>query len=205
MNDFLTALGNFDTQLYLAIAEQRNIVTSVIAVAFTYLNWNGFFWWVLAFLLLRSRGVNRRGIAATATVVLGMLDGWVLTEILKLIVRRPRPFDAIGVPPSLLPAPETLIAHPSSFSFPSGDATIAMGAAVAFAFVSPRYRVPVLFLGIGCALARVVVGVHYPIDVLGGMAIGTASGLLAPRAIALLRRRLRWRAFVIPHTHWDRE
>src|SRR5206468_5799210 len=31
------------------------------------------------------------------------------------------------------------------------------------------------------------------------------SGLLAPRAVALLRRRLRWRAFVIPHTHWDRE
>ncbi len=205
MNDLLTALGNFDTQLYLAIAEQRNIVTSVIAVAFTYLNWNGFFWWVLAFLLLRSRGLNRRGIAATATVVFGMLDGWALTEILKLIVRRPRPFDAIGVLPSILPAPETIIAHPSSFSFPSGDATLAMGAAVAFASVSPRYRVPVLFLGIGCALARVVVGVHYPIDVLGGMAIGTASGLLAPRAIALLRRRLRWRAFVIPHTHWDRE
>jgi len=33
LNDFLNALGNFDTQLYLAIAEQRNIVTSVIAVA----------------------------------------------------------------------------------------------------------------------------------------------------------------------------
>jgi len=76
LNDFLTALGNFDTQLYLAIAEQRNIVTSVIAVAFTYLNWNGFFWWVLAFLLLRSRGVNRRGIAATATVVYGTGASW---------------------------------------------------------------------------------------------------------------------------------
>jgi alpha-mannosidase len=109
------------------------------------------------------------------------------------------------VPPSILPAPETIIAHPSSFSFPSGDATLAMGAAVAFASVSPRYRVPVLFLGIGCALARVVVGVHYPLDVLGGMTVGIVSGLLAPRAIAILRRRLRWRAFVIPHTHWDRE
>ena len=45
MNDFLAALGNFDTQLYLAIAAQRNVVTSVIAVALTYLNWDGFFWW----------------------------------------------------------------------------------------------------------------------------------------------------------------
>ena len=205
MNDLLAALGNFDTQLYLAIAAQRNLVTSVIAVALTYLNWNGFFWWILAFLLLRSRGLNRRGVAATGTVVLAMLAAWGFTEILKLIVRRPRPFDALANAPGLLPAPETVIAHPSSFSFPSGDAALAMGAAIAFAQVSPKYRAPILLLGASAALARVVVGVHYPFDVLGGMAVGIAAGLLAPRAVALLRRRLRWRAFVIPHTHWDRE
>ena len=205
MNDFLAALGNFDTQLYLAIAEQRNPVTSVIAVALTYLNWNGFFWWILAFLLLRSRGFNRRGIAATGTVVLGALDAWLVTEILKLIVRRPRPFDALANAPGILPAPETVIAHPSSYSFPSGDAALAMGAAVAFAYVSPKYRVPILLLGVAAALARVVVGVHYPLDVVGGMLVGIVSGLVAPRAIGLVRRRLRWRAFVIPHTHWDRE
>ena len=205
MNDFLGALGNFDTQLYLAIAEQRNPVTSVLAVALTYLNWNGFFWWILAFLLLRSRGLNRRGIAATGTVVLGALDAWLVTEILKLIVRRPRPFDALANAPGILPAPETVIAHPSSYSFPSGDAALAMGAALAFAYVSPKYRVPILLLGVAAALARVVVGVHYPLDVLGGMIVGIVSGLVASRAIGLVRRRLRWRAFVIPHTHWDRE
>ncbi len=205
MNDLVSALGNFDTQLYLAIAEQRNFVTSVIAVALTYLNWDGFFWWILAFLLLRSRGLNRRGIAATATVVFGMIDAWLLTELIKLVVRRPRPFDALAHAPGALPAPETVIAHPSSYSFPSGDAALAMGAAVAFAYVTPKYRVPILLLGISAALARVVVGVHYPFDVLGGMIVGIVSGLLAPQAVALVRRRLRWSAFVIPHTHWDRE
>jgi len=205
LNDLLAALGNFDTQLYLAIAAQRNPVTSVIAVALTYLNWNGFFWWILAFLLLRSRGLNRRGIAATGTVVAALLTSWWFTELLKFVVQRPRPFDALANSPGPLPAPETVIAHPSSYSFPSGDASIAMGAAVAFAYVSPRYRVPVLLLGISCALARVVVGVHYPFDVLGGITVGTVFGLLAPRGVALVRRRLRWHAFVIPHTHWDRE
>jgi membrane-associated phospholipid phosphatase len=205
LNDFLAALGNFDTQLYLAIAEQRNLVTSVIAVALTYLNWNGFFWWILTFLLLRSRGLNRRGIGATATVVFAMVDAWALDELIKLVVRRPRPFEALVNAPSALPAPETVVAHPSSYSFPSGDAALAMGAAVALAYVTPKYRAPILLLGIAAALARVVVGVHYPFDVLGGMTVGIVSGLLAPQAIALLRRRLRWRAFVIPHTHWDRE
>ena len=205
MNDLLSAIGNFDTQLYLAIAEQRNIVTSIIAVALTYLNWNGFFWWILAFLLFRSRGLNRRGLAATATVVFGMVDAWAIDELIKLVVRRPRPFEALANAPGALPAPETVVAHPSSYSFPSGDAALAMGAAVAFAYVTPKYRVPVLLLGISAALARVVVGVHYPLDVLGGMTVGVISGLLAPQAIGLLRRRLRWQALVIPHTHWDRE
>ncbi|OLC19652.1 MAG: hypothetical protein AUH33_05335 [Chloroflexi bacterium 13_1_40CM_68_21] len=205
MNDILGALGAFDTQLYLALAAQRNVVTSVIAVSLTYLNWNGFFWWILAFLLLRSRGLTRRGITATATAVIGLVDAWAFAEILKLVVRRPRPFDAIPNAPGGLPAPETVVAHPSSFSFPSGDAALAMGAAVAFAYVTPRFRVPILLLGVAASLARLVVGVHYPFDVLGGMTIGIVSGLAAPRAIALLRRRLRWRAFVIPHTHWDRE
>jgi alpha-mannosidase/mannosylglycerate hydrolase len=199
LNEALGALGAFDTQLYLAIAAQRNLVTSVVAVALTYLNWNGFFWWVLSFLLLRARGLNRRGIAATATVVLALVDGWVLAELAKLIVRRVRPFDAI---PN---APETLIAHPITLSFPSGDAALAMGTAVAFAVVVPRFRAPVLLLGVAAALARVVVGVHYPSDVLAGAAIGIASGLGAPLAVAAVRRRLRWRAFVVPHTHWDRE
>ena len=205
MNDLLGALGNFDTQLYLAIAAQRNLFTSVVAVALTYLNWNGFYWWVLAFLLLRSRGWNRRGVAATGTVVMALLSAWWAAELVKLIVQRPRPFIAIPEAPGLLPAPETLVAHPTTYSFPSGDAAIAMGAAVAFATVSPRYRVPLLLLGVAAAFARVVVGVHYPFDVLGGIAVGTAAGLVAPRAIAIVRRRLRWRAFVVPHTHWDRE
>jgi membrane-associated phospholipid phosphatase len=205
MSDFLAALGNFDTQLYLAIAEQRTPVTSIVAVALTYLNWNGFFWWILTLLLLRSRGLGRRGIAAAATVVFGLIDAWALAEIIKLIVRRPRPFEALANAPGGLPAPETIVAHPASFSFPSGDAAIAMGAAVALAHVAPRYRAPVLLLGIAAALARVVVGVHYPFDVLGGMVVGIVSGLAAPRAIGVVRRHLRWRAFVIPHTHWDRE
>src|SRR5207237_10227426 len=119
LTEFLSTLGNFDTQLYLAIAAQRNIVISIVAVALTYLNWNGFYWWILALLLLHSRGLTRRGIAATGTVVLALVDAWWVTELLKLVVRRPRPFDALTASPQLLPAPETSIPPPSTSRAPS--------------------------------------------------------------------------------------
>src|SRR5256712_8755681 len=133
------------------------------------------------------------------TVFVGMVDGWILAELLKLIVRRPRPFTAI------VDVPVTLIDHPASFSFPSGDATFAVGAAIALGAVAPRWRVPALLFAIAVLFERVAVGVHYPSDVLAGALLGTISGLAAPRAMTLMRRRLRWRGFVVPHTHCDRE
>jgi alpha-mannosidase len=47
--------------------------------------------------------------------------------------------------------------------------------------------------------------VHYPLDALGGAAVGIAWGLAAPPIVAWILRRYPWRVFVVPHTHWDRE
>src|SRR5207245_383965 len=164
----------------------------------------------------RARGFGRRGLWAALTIYLGLVDGWIVAELAKLVFRRARPFDYLVLPPrDLTPpydirvplaiAPDTLIPHPTSFSFPSGDAAFAFGAAVALASVAPRFRVLALLFAVAASLSRVVVGAHSPFDVLAGAAVGIASGLLAPRAVAAVRRRQRWRAFVVPHTHWDRE
>ena len=199
MSGLLDALGAFDAQLYLAVAGQRNVVADALAVAITFLNFDGFLWWFAALLLARTRGLGRRGLASIATVILGFVGAWGFADLLKLLIRRPRPFDAIAG------APDTLLAHPASFSFPSGDAALAFGAAAALGIVAPRYRAFALLFALAVAVSRVLAGVHYPSDVLAGAAIGVACGLFAPRVIALARRRWRWRAFVVPHTHWDRE
>jgi membrane-associated phospholipid phosphatase len=196
--DFVAGL---DRQLYGAItsATSQSTAIAVLVVAIAWINWNGLVWWLSGALISRARGFGRRGAWAMLTVYLGMSMGWFTSEVLKLVFRRPRPFAQI------VDAPTTLIDHPASFSFPSGDATLAVGAAVAIAAVAPRWRWPALLFAIAVMFARVAVGVHYPSDVLAGAAVGTASGLLAPRAVALLRRRVPWRVFVVAHTHWDRE
>ncbi len=190
-----------DDQLYRAVfsAVVASPVLAFLAVAIYWSNWNGLLWLIIGLGLARARG-GRRGLSALLTVWLGMGIGWAVTEfILKPLIHRPRPFL------SLTDLPPTLIAHPSSYAFPSGDATFATGAAVALGFVAPRWRIPALLMAAAVCVERVAVGVHHPLDVLAGAAVGTASGLLAPLVVRSIRRRMRWRIFVVAHTHWDRE
>lgn len=197
----MEGLLGVDRQLYIAIvtAVAGNAQIAALAVVAAYVNWNGLVWWIAGALVARARGWGRRAVWGALTVYLGLCDGWLAAEVLKLVVRRPRPFTVIP------DVPHTLVAEPTSFSFPSGDTAFAFGAAIALAHVEPAWRLPALLFAVAVACERVAVGVHYPLDVLAGALIGTVSGLSAPLAVALLRRRARWRAFVVPHTHWDRE
>ena len=75
----------------------------------------------------------------------------------------------------------------TDFSFVSDHSTLAMALGVGLFVANRRLG----FIGIGLALAegfsRVYMGVHYPTDVIGGFALGTAVVLvLAPLAMALL-------------------
>jgi len=195
----MEALLAFDARLYSAIVEARSGLLGVLALVFVYANLLGFIWWITGIGLMRRRGFGRRGLWIGFTVFSGLLIAWGAAELLKQVVRRPRPFLAIP------DAPATLIGHPGSYSYPSGDTALAFGAAVALGLAMPRLRLPALLIAICVGASRVLVGVHYPLDVAGGAAIGIAGGLLAPHVVAAIRRRIGWRVFVVPHTHWDRE
>jgi undecaprenyl-diphosphatase len=94
-------------------------------------------------------------------------------------------------PPVRFVEPEPLLRTPSSHSFPSGHSTTAFAAATVLALYVPRFRVPLFVLAALIAWSRVVVGVHYPLDVLGGAVLGTGLGLAAARALPQLARARR--------------
>lgn len=78
-------------------------------------------------------------------------------------------------------------------SFPSGHSTTAGAFIVAFWLIFPRLRPLVVVVGLAVALSRIVVGAHYPSDVLAGLALGSAwalvlAGLFAWRGLAFSRR-----------------
>jgi membrane-associated phospholipid phosphatase len=71
---------------------------------------------------------------------------------------------------------------PSKLSFPSAHAASSFAAATALGRVEPRTRVPLYALAAGICLSRPYLGMHYPSDVLAGVALGTLIGGLVPGA-----------------------
>jgi undecaprenyl-diphosphatase len=103
-----------------------------------------------------------------------------LSGALKLAFERDRP-------PVSEPVPEPLLEAPSTYSFPSGHATVAFACATVLALAVPRLRWPLFALAALIAWSRVYVGVHYPGDVLAGAVLGVAIAI----ALRMLARALR--------------
>jgi undecaprenyl-diphosphatase len=83
--------------------------------------------------------------------------------------------------------PEPLVRAPTDLSFPSGHAATSFASAALLAWAAPRFALPLYVLAGAIAFSRVYVGVHYPLDVLAGAALG----LLVATALRLLPATLR--------------
>lgn len=100
---------------------------------------------------------------------------------LKLAIERDRP-------PLSRPVPEPLLESPSTFSFPSGHATVSFACATVLALAVPRLRWQLYALAALIAFSRVYVGVHYPFDVLAGAVLGVVLATALRKLAGVLRR-----------------
>ena len=121
---------------------------------------------------VRDPQQRRPWLRATATVV----GAHAVSVVLKRLVRRHRPSD---------PRIRVLVAAPSQWSFPSSHATSTTAAAVAYSRLLRR-RYPLFSIPVMMA-SRVILGVHYPSDVLAGSVIGAVMGYWVARSPAASR------------------
>lgn len=115
-----------------------------------------------------DRGRRRDWLAGAA----GVVAAHAASIAVKRVVRRQRPIDE---------SVRVLVDTPSSLSFPSSHATSTTAAAVVYSGLTGRNLVPALVPPM--LVSRLVLGVHYPTDVLAGSALGAVVG-------GLVRRRL---------------
>ncbi|AOR33487.1 hypothetical protein BFF78_22655 [Streptomyces fodineus] len=139
-------------------------------------------WWSV-----RRRGGEDAASSVAALLWAPLAAGIALAVNIPIrgFVERPRPFvEHQGL--------DVLVSGKTDFSFVSDHATLTMALGVGLFVANRRFGIA----GIGLALlegfCRVYMGVHYPTDVVGGFALGTAVVLLlSPPAMALLTPLLR--------------
>lgn len=161
----LEALLNLDSNILLFIQEYiRNPVLNPIIVFITSLGDGGMIWIAATILLLIPKKTRKIGIMSAAALLGSLI---INNNIIKNIVARPRPY-------TVLEELSILIPKPGEYSFPSGHTSSSFAAAVVFFRQLPKkWGVPALVLAILIGFSRIYVGVHYPTDVLAGMAVGT--------------------------------
>lgn len=135
----------------------------------------------LVFLLVLFLGI-KGGIKekkAFLLIILGIPIAVLLIKGIHIFINEPRPFVTFNFPPV---APEAADA-----SFPSRHATISSVIAFAFTYFKSRWTLLLLPVMLWIGVSRIFVGVHYPLDVIGGFATGLISILIALQVKNLLK------------------
>lgn len=125
----------------------------------------------VALWFLARPGGSRKWKLASASALAAAALGLLVNRVLAAIWTRDRPYVTHHVAHIWGP-------HKTDVSFPSDHASAAFGIAVAVALIDPVVGAFFLVLAGLIAVGRVVVGEHYPGDVLAGAVIGTLAAIV---------------------------
>ncbi len=123
----------------------------------------GWFWIVLGVSLLFFSKTRKIGITLCLALLLNLI---VCNLTLKPLVARVRPYN-------LAEDIRLIIKTPSEFSFPSGHTSVSFAGAFAVFAYNKKYGALALIFASLIAFSRLYLFVHYPTDILGGVAVGS--------------------------------
>lgn len=149
-----------------------------LMVLFTRLGDSGVIWIVLTLMCLYSDKYRKLGAAMTFALVVALLLG---NELLKELVKRPRPFTYTDI--------ELLIPPPHGYSFPSGHTMASFSAATAVCLTQRRLGKWAAVLAVLISVSRMYLYVHFPTDVLCGAIFGVIFGYIGA---AIIYRKIKF-------------
>lgn len=138
-------------------------------------------WFILPVFLLIRKDTRT---AAWIILAAAGIDILLCNGVLKNVFHRVRPCD-------INTAVTLLVKRPTDYSFPSGHTALSF-AAVSGLWLSgvlKRWRIPALILACLIAYSRLYLYLHYPTDILMGIAVGVFCGWAAYKLIEKLAGR----------------
>lgn len=162
----------------------RNGILDPFFQFYTQLGNAGLLWIALSLLMLCFPKTRKAGFVSLIAMLLGLLC---TNVVLKHLVGRTRPWLVVeGL--------TALVAEHDPNSFPSGHTCAAFAAASAWCRTLPRrwMKIVAVVMAALMGFSRLYVGVHFPTDVLAGMAVGLFCGWLA---WLIWRRLAAWRGW----------
>lgn len=178
-------LYGFDTSVYTFFWQFQNALTIGIADACQYLGDTRAFiiYFVISLILCFPKKTRRYGVAMVVAFLVALL---LVNVLIKPGVGRLRPYEALQDTPFW----ETYQTHwenagshlEDDLSFPSGHTSLNFAVFTALAAVlikeKKKWAWLLLIIPIIVGITRIIRGVHYPSDVVGGMIIGIFAGLV---------------------------
>ena len=176
LDGLIGALNQIDILIfYLINIQAQNHVFDIMMPLISSIGY--FSIWILVCVLLFVFG-GKKGRNVALVCIVALVFGYFLTEILKYIVVRPRPYAVLdGV---------RVLSDSSGSSWPSGHTVasfigaIVIGRSYSFNFKGKRCKLiyPLLIFASLVGFSRIYNGVHYPFDVISGALIGIFCALL---------------------------
>jgi undecaprenyl-diphosphatase len=142
----------------------------------------GLLWIGIALLLC---AIWRRWGVLGLTIIAVALADWSAMG-LKALFDRERP-------PLRYAEPDPLVRTPHDGAFPSGHAATSFAAATILSLAFPRFAPFLFVLAAAVAWSRVYVGVHYPLDILGGAVLGVLVAIALRQLVRARQRSLQMR------------
>lgn len=124
-------------------------------------------WMPLVFWLYVFRN-NKYGWTSAILFAVAIVLSMVLVDLSKALFGLPRPPDVLGI--------EYRYGVPTNAAFPSGHTVRAFTVVAVIWGRYVKWRIPFLALAVATGISMIVVGRHFPSDVLGGAFLGIAIG-----------------------------
>ncbi|OLD14316.1 MAG: hypothetical protein AUI50_06040 [Crenarchaeota archaeon 13_1_40CM_2_52_14] len=154
---------------YIATAFYRSISVDLVPLVYGVATVGDLIWAPLVFWLYVFRKDSDEWTSSLILAV-AMVTAMSLTDVLKAAFNLPRPFQM----PSL-----GIVARggiPTNPGFPSGHTTNAFTVATIMWSRYPAWRAPFIALAVATGVSMIILGMHFPSDVIGGAFLGIFCG-----------------------------